>query len=236
MTYADTTGGGAEKSAAVRILYHDAALCAAVKRPGVLSEADGGRGMPEMLAAALGVSAVWPVHRLDRETGGVMVYALTKESAARLSASFAEGKTGKRYYAAVSGTPEAAEGEWRDLIYHDPVRNKSFRASGKRRGVREAVLRCRVVKTFEARDGRPAGSVLDITLLTGRTHQIRAQSAFRGHPLLGDRRYGSRCGGPMALWCYELSVPHPADGRSMTFSCPPEEESLLSALLAAESE
>ena len=216
----------------IKILYRDALICAAVKPAGVLSEEDGGKGMPERLAAALGLKdgEVCPVHRLDKDTGGVMVYALTRRSAAALSESIRNGAFDKRYLAAVSGTLEEKEGEWRDLLYHDPFKNRSYTVKRMRRGVREAILLYRAVSSFGAGEGYPAGEVLDIRLVTGRTHQIRVQCASRGHPLLGDRRYGSPCDVPMALWCREISFPHPKDGKNVTFSCPPEEGSLLRAL------
>ncbi len=211
------------------ILYRDRAVCCAVKPAGILSEAAGGSGMPERLAAALGIppEEVHPVHRLDKDTGGVMVYALTKAAAAALDKSIREGAFEKTYLAAVAGHLEEKSGEWRDLLYHDAARGRSYTVKSMRRGVREAVLRYRCLCSFEAGEGYPGGDVLEIALLTGRTHQIRVQCASRGHPLLGDRRYGSAARVPMALWCRRIRFPHPADGRTAAFSCPPAAGSLL---------
>ncbi len=214
----------AEESSAAAVLFSDGEICVTVKPAGVLSEAAGPSGMPERLARALGIGPeeVYPVHRLDRETGGVMVYALNGKSAAALGESILSGAFVKNYTAAVEGHPEEKEGEWRDLLYHDPFRNRSYPVKRMRRGVREAVLRYRVVSSFPAGEGYPEGDVLDIRLVTGRTHQIRVQCASRRHPLLGDGRYGSSARVPMALWCRRISFPHPRTGRIMTFSQPPE--------------
>ena len=226
---APDAGRSAAGESPVTVLYRDRDICVCVKPAGVVSEENGGAGMPERLARLLGMDAeeVFPVHRLDRETGGVMVYALNEKSAAALSESVREGRLEKLYRAAVSGHLAEKEGEWRDLLYHDPFRNKSYSVKRMRRGVREAVLRYRVTGSFPAKDGVPGGDLLEISLLTGRTHQIRVQCASRGHPLLGDRRYGSSADVPMALWCREIRFPHPADGALRTFSCPPGEESVL---------
>ena len=219
-------------SPAALILFRDGDLCAAVKPAGATSENDGERSMPALIARALSMDAgdVRPVHRLDRETGGVMVYALSAFGASALSKSVREGRLEKRYLAAVTGSVGEEEGQWRDLLYHDAQRNRSYVVKRMRRGVREAALQFKTARAFGAGDGRPAGEILDIRLLTGRTHQIRAQCASRGHPLIGDRRYGSSAAHPMALWCLEISFPHPRTGLKMTFSCPPPEGTLLAMM------
>ena len=218
---------------AALILFRDRDLCAAVKPAGADSENDGEGSMPVLIARALSLEAgqVRPVHRLDRETGGVMVYALSAFGASARSKSVREGRLEKRYLAAAAGAVGAAEGEWRDLLYHDPARNRSYTVKRMRRGVREAALSFRTAGRFEAGEGWPAGEILDIRLLTGRTHQIRVQCASRGHPLIGDRRYGSSAGVPMALWCLEISFPHPRSGRIVKFSCPPGEDTFLGKML-----
>ena len=218
---------------AALILFKDRDLCVAVKPAGATSEDDGDQGMPALIARALSTEAgeVRPVHRLDRETGGVMVYALSAFGASALSKSVREGRLEKRYLAAVTGSVGAEEGQWRDLLYHDPARNRSYTVKRMRRGVREAALRFRRAGAFDAGEDWPAGEILDIRLMTGRTHQIRVQCASRGHPLIGDRRYGSSASVPMALWCLEISFPHPRSGKTVAFSCPPGEETFLGMML-----
>ena len=180
------------------ILFQDRHLVACLKAPGLLSETG---GMPELLADLIGGS-VYCVHRLDRAVGGVMVYARTKEAAAALSGAIAAGKMKKRYLAVVCGRPQEKETVWRDLLYHDAERNKSY--------------------VDVAENGGEELSLLDIELHTGRSHQIRVQFASRSLPLAGDGRYGSpvrNC--EIALWSAQIEIPHPISGKVMCFSAPP---------------
>lgn len=192
------------------ILYEDADLLVCVKPRGVLSAADasGRRSMPELLSPR----AVFPVHRLDREAAGLIVFAKTKACAAFLSNAM-EADFEKEYLALCEGQPEA-EGTLSDLLYHDRVKNKTYVVRRRRNGVREARLSYRVL-----RGG--ARSLLRVRLFTGRTHQIRVQFASRGYPLVGDRKYGARTGGELQLYSWRLSFPHP-DGRRLTFTLPEE--------------
>ncbi len=218
----------------INILYSDASVAVAVKPAGLLSESGDIRSsFAARLEDELG-GAVFPVHRLDRETRGVMVYARTPEAASALSAAFSSEvgydrgsdrtcpRTDKLYLAVVLGKPESPGGEYRDLLYHDARRNKSYAVSCARRGVREARLLYRVCGSCGA------GTLVAVRLLTGRTHQIRVQFASRGTPVCGDRRYGGKsdeyrwgcagCGSRgMALACVSLSFPHPVTGERMRF-------------------
>ncbi len=202
----------------MEILYQDQDIVVAIKPRGVLSEEKPGEEtMPSLLAAAVG--RVLTVHRLDRAVGGVMVYARNSSAAAKLSAAIQAGELHKIYTAVVTGTPEVAEGEWRDYLYHDARQNKTFIADSARKGAKEAVLRYRVT------DKKSANGVdfsrISVELLTGRSHQIRVQFASRRHPLVGDGKYGSRVKAPfLALFATELTFPHPKDGRKMSFSAP----------------
>ena len=200
----------------------------AVKPFGVLAEdGPGTPGMPALLRAALenaGASFenIYPVHRLDRTTEGLTVYALTKKGAAALSRLVTEGKLTKIYTAFVSCPPDLPdEGEMRDRLYFDRKRDKAFvlPKDADRRGAKEAVLRYAVTERFDWR-GHPAARVR-VELLTGRTHQIRAQFAARKAPLLGDGKYGSRVNrkGP-SLFSAELAFPW--EGRTERFVRPAE--------------
>ena len=200
----------------VQILFQDESILVCLKPPGVLSETG---GMPELLEKTAGGS-VFCVHRLDRAVGGVMVYARTKEAAAALSAVIAAGRMEKRYLAVACGRPAEEKGSLKDLLYHDPGRNKSYVVRRMRRGVREAELSYEMLGSAE-RDGRML-SLLSVTLVTGRSHQIRVQLASRALPLAGDRRYGSpvrNC--EIALWSAQIEIPHPISGKVMRFSAPP---------------
>ena len=207
----------------LKILYEDAAIVAVEKPVGVPSEPVNGDGMTVRLAAQLG-APVWLVHRLDRGTGGAMVFAKTKFAAGRLSAMLAQPAAengakcfAKTYLAVVHGTPNPPSGMMRDLLLHDRARNKSYVVDRPRKGVREAVLTYRVQQTVQAADG--ARSLVEIALQTGRTHQIRVQFASRGMPLGGDGRYGSRVKGEPALWCARLAFPHPVTGAEVEVGC-----------------
>ena len=198
----------------MNIVYEDRDLLLCEKPAGVISEAD---GMPELLKEATGAQEIFCVHRLDRDTGGLMVFAKTQRAAAGLSAAIAAGKLEKEYLAVAEGIPEES-GTLRDLLYRDAARNKSYVVTRMRKGVREAVLRYR---RLETREGL---SLLRVALQTGRSHQIRVQFASRGFPLAGDRKYGSSLRGcDLALWSARLRLPHPITGEWICRELPPPE-------------
>lgn len=159
------------------------AWAAVVKPAGMESEKE----VPEKLGVLAGGS-FYPVHRLDRQVGGVMVYARNREAAAALSDLIAKGLFCKEYQAVCHGNLPS-EGEMRDLLWKDVRQNKVFVVQRMRSGVREAVLRYRVEEPAGEADGLCR---VRIRLLTGRSHQIRVQFASRKHPLAGDHKYGAR--------------------------------------------
>ncbi|MBQ8136939.1 MAG: RluA family pseudouridine synthase [Clostridia bacterium] len=202
------------------ILYQDEAMIVAVKPAGLVSEHAGGEGMPDRLSAALNrmPESVYPVHRLDRCAGGVMVFGLTKQAAAGLSQAVQMRHFEKRYLAIVLGSVPELEETWKDLLFFDARRRMSFCVDRNRKGVKEAVLHMRGIETKDDL------SLIAVRLETGRTHQIRCQCASRGLPILGDGRYGSRVkipGGAIALWCAEIAFPHPVTGKPQRFVAPP---------------
>ena len=157
------------------ILYADRNLYVIVKPVGMDSE-------HEVPAALDGT--VFPIHRLDLNVGGVMVYARTKQAAAALSKAVQEGTMVKEYVAMVHGTPPET-GDWEDLLFKDSRKNKVFAVKKERRGVKYARLE---FKRLTAGDT----SLVRVRLHTGRSHQIRVQFASRGFPLMGDHKYGAR--------------------------------------------
>lgn len=210
----------------VKILYEDKDIVVCVKPHGLSSE-DGPSSMPAKLREYFASkqrkdaaqTEVYTVHRLDRDAGGLMVYALNRKAAAALSAQFGGREVTKEYEALVSGevTPDAAR--LTDYLFKDSSKNKVYAVKSPRKGVKEAALSY-VVADRGIYEGEPFTRVR-VTLETGRTHQIRVQMASRGWPVLGDRKYGSRVGlGFVALESVRLTFVHPAKGIEMTFEEP----------------
>ena len=163
----------------MEILYSDKDLSICIKPVGLDSEHE----VPEALCAALG-GEVFPVHRLDKNVGGVMVYARSKKAAAALSKAVQDGSLVKEYVALVHGTPPE-DGDWTDLLLKDSSKNKVFVVKKERKGVKKARLEFHRLTEGES-------SLVRIRLHTGRSHQIRVQFSSRGFPLLGDHKYGAR--------------------------------------------
>lgn len=163
----------------MEILYSDGDLAVCVKPVGLEAEKE----LPEELKKALG-GEFYPVHRLDRNVGGVMVFARTKEAAADLSKAVQAGTMVKEYVAVVHGTPPES-GDWTDLLFKDSAKNKVFVVKKERKGVKPARLEFTRLKEGET-------SLVRVRLYTGRSHQIRVQFATRGYPLVGDHKYGAR--------------------------------------------
>lgn len=207
----------------IKALYTDRDIIIVEKQPGMSSEIDDSETDAPTAAGKLCGCTCYPVHRLDKGTGGVLVLAKNERAAAMLSAVFSQHKAEKHYLAVVSGTPDPTKGEMRDLLFHDRRCNKSFIVRRARRGAKEALLEYSLQSTATSRSGAPI-SLVSVRLHTGRTHQIRVQFASRKLPLLGDRKYGSRendC--KTALWCNDISFIHPLNGnRIEVHSSPPQ--------------
>lgn len=195
----------------MEILYSDGALVVAVKPVGISSE-DGPESMPQQLRQALG-GEIFPVHRLDLNVGGVMVYARTRQAAAALSKAVQEGTMVKEYRAMVHGTPPES-GIWTDFLFKDSRKNKVFVVKKERKGVKRASL-----EFSRLTDADPA--LVHIRLHTGRSHQIRVQFASRGFPLVGDHKYGAR-DEETAPRLFSCRITFPWKGKTMTFAVMPQ--------------
>ena len=190
------------------ILYSDRELAVCIKPVGLDSEAQ----VPAELKKALG-GEIFPIHRLDLNVGGVMVFARTKQAAAALSRAVQEGQMVKEYLALVHGTPPET-GDWEDFLFKDSRKNKVFAVKKERKGVKYARLEFRRLT-----DNDP--SLVHIRLHTGRSHQIRVQFSSRGFPLVGDHKYGSRDEKtePMLFSC---RITFPWKGETKIFEAKPD--------------
>ena len=186
------------------VLFSDREIIVCIKPVGVDSEHE----LPQMLGGT-----VYPVHRLDKNVGGVMVYARTRQAAATLSRAIQEGTMVKEYVAMVHGTPPEAD-DWTDLLWKDSAKNKVFVVKRERKGVKMARLELHRLKAGEQ-------SLVRIRLHTGRSHQIRVQFASRGFPLVGDHKYGSRdqAAAPMLFSC---CLTFPYGGQIRRFEALPD--------------
>lgn len=225
------------------IIYEDDALVVLDKPAGCSSE----EGVSQRLREQWGKpdAYVGVIHRLDTGVSGLMVYAKTPQAAAALSRQItrsqeayavqdgrAEGTPAaprfiKQYRAVIAGGPDEAlpaEGTLRDHLFKDSRKGRVFPVSRPRKGVKEAVLEYRIAATAE--DG--AFSLADITLHTGRTHQIRVHMWWLGYPLAGDDIYGWDFDliGRHALHCGRIWFPHPVTGERIEVTAPPPEDFL----------
>lgn len=159
------------------------------------------------------------VHRLDRPTGGVMVFAKTSKAASRLSEQVRDKKMHKKYLCIVDGKMENSFGTMKDYLLKNEKTNTSKVVKEKSKNAKEAILDYEVIKYNEEINM----SVVKVDLHTGRHHQIRVQFASRGHSLSGDQKYGTRGRGKqLALWAYSLSFEHPTKKEKMEFESYPE--------------
>ncbi len=208
----------------IGVLYEDNHLLAVVKPPNLPVQADrsGDDDLLSILKRYIGNKYQKPgavylglVHRLDRPVGGVMVFARTSKAASRLSAAFAAHAQDKRYLAVVRGSldgPRVLE----DALAKDGATGMVRVVAPDAPGAKPARL---TTSPLAARDGL---TLTEVTLYTGRAHQIRVQHAHAGLPLWGDARYGEgRPGQQIALWAASLALEHPTRHEAMRFIAPP---------------
>ena len=192
----------------MEILYSDRDIVVCVKPVGLDSESE----VPGELKKALG-GEVFTLHRLDKNVGGVMVYARTKAAAAALSRAIQEGAMVKEYVALVHGAPPET-GDWEDLLWKDSKQNKVFVVKRMRGGVKKA--RLEFVRLTAGEE-----SLVRIRLHTGRSHQIRVQFASRGYPLVGDHKYGAKDSSPAPM-LFSCQLTFPFQEETLQFEAKPD--------------
>ena len=207
----------------VKVLYLDNHLLAVEKPPNMPTQADESRDEDLLSACKVyiaekfqkpGEAYLGLVHRLDRPAGGVMVFARTSKAAARLTRAFAGHDLEKIYLAVVQG--EVGEpGRLKDFLVKGEDGMVRVAQAGEP-GAKEARLSYRPLRTLEGL------TLLEVSLETGRPHQIRVQLANIGHPLWGDNRYGGGAPGQqLALWSNRLTLPHPTKPERIIFTSDP---------------
>jgi 23S rRNA pseudouridine1911/1915/1917 synthase len=211
---------------APNILYLDNHLIAVCKPAGVLTQADdsGDESLMDHVKAWIKTEFNKPgnvflglIHRLDRNVSGVVLFARTSKGASRLSEQFRDKTTEKFYRAIVEGKPEP---EQASLSHHlrkeKSLKSTVFQRAGK--DTQHAKLEYKTLKSYDS------NRLLEIKLHTGRFHQIRAQLAFIGHPILGDKKYGAVTTLPerqIALYAHRLIFKHPISKEKVCVESPP---------------
>lgn len=208
-----------------RIIYIDNHLIAVTKPAGLLTQPD--RNTDESL---IDQTRQWIkekynkpnniflglVHRLDRNVSGVVLFARTSKAASRLSKQFREGTPKKHYRAIVLGKLK----EEQTTLVHYLRKEKSLRATV---FPRETPTAKRSELSYEVINSLEKKSLLEVSLSTGRFHQIRAQMAFIGHPIIGDVKYGAPEPLPnqeIALYAHKLVFSHPVSNEEITLTAP----------------
>lgn len=221
---------------ALAILYEDEHCLAVVKPPGQFTQGSWAPPGEITLETAVrqyldpgdpGSAYLGIVHRLDRPTSGLLIWAKTPKAARRLSSQFERRRVVKEYWAIVeSNAPPTnrfnpSEDTWTDWLTHADARGVVSVVAARSAGAREAITTVR----FEAcKSLSPPLLWLRLWPQTGRTHQLRAQASSRGLPILGDIAYGSMIptaiAPSIALHARSLSVRHPITGTEMTLIAP----------------
>ncbi|MCK4840642.1 MAG: RluA family pseudouridine synthase [Methylococcales bacterium] len=209
-------------SSPLEILYSDSDLIAINKPAGLLSVASADEKKHHALAILRNQLSrpkrtvkLWPVHRLDRDTSGVLLFATSREMREEVNAGWAGAE--KTYLAIVEGCPNPGKGSIDQPLRMDPEIYHMH--VGPHLEAKEAVTHFDTLRSVKDR------ALLEVQLETGRQHQIRAHLAWLGHPVVGDPRYGTD-GPRMGLHALRLSITRPKTGERLTFEAPIPDEFL----------
>ncbi|MBO4472941.1 MAG: RluA family pseudouridine synthase [Clostridia bacterium] len=213
----------------IPIIYEDNHIIVVVKPFNVPSQEDASKD-PDMLSLLKeylretydkqGNVYLGLVHRLDRPTGGVMVFAKTSKAAERLCESITSGDFEKRYFAVLSDVPREKRGRLENYLAKDEVKNIVSVVPMTVKGAKQAVLDYKILEKKEPL------CLADIHLYTGRSHQIRVQTAYIGCPIVGDQKYAGKKyirAEHLALWSTEIKFTHPTKKEVMVFRAFPDD-------------
>jgi 23S rRNA pseudouridine1911/1915/1917 synthase len=206
----------------LEILYSDRDLIAINKPAGLLSVATADENKKHALAMLRNQLSrpkrsvkLWPVHRLDRDTSGVLLFATSLEMREAIHKKWSSAE--KTYLAIVESCPNHSQGTIDQPLWMDP--KKYHMNVGSHPESKNAITHFKTLKTTNNR------SLLEVQIETGRQHQIRAHLSWLGHPVIGDPRYGSD-GPRLGLHALRLSITRPDTGKRLTFETPPPDEFL----------
>lgn len=221
----------------LKIIYEDEAVVVCHKQPGIPVQTPkaGQQDMVSLLrnyyTSKKENNQIFVVHRLDQPVEGVMVFARTKDAAAKLSRQVQERQMDKQYLAVVQGIWEEKSGVLENYLLRDGRTNTSKVVPKGTAGAKKARLSYEVEQvkkeTFsgEEKDEKKGRSLVRVWLETGRHHQIRVQMAHAGHPLVGDKKYNPNCPAgyqPIGLCSVKTSFIHPLTGKNMEFAVEPQ--------------
>lgn len=208
-----------DKDLSPNIIYLDNHLLVIEKPNNLLTQPDdtGGASLLESAKESLknkfskeGNVFLHPIHRLDKEASGLVLFARTSKALSRLNEHMRNKQIKKKYRALVEGILKTKKGKLVNYLLH--LSHRAEVSSKENKEVKEAELLYEVIKEIDR------SSLLSIDLITGRYHQIRAQLSFLGHPIVGDKKYGSKVEREgIALQCFSLEFIHPVSKEKMTF-------------------
>lgn len=208
------------------IVYEDNHLIIVNKAPGEIVQGDktGDTPLSELIKRYLKEKYNKPgnvfcgvVHRIDRPVGGLVIFARTSKALERLNKMLREGEIHKTYWALVEGSPKDSEAILRNYLTSDGRLNKTFVSNTSGRDAKESMLQYKIIAKGDKY------SLLEVNLLTGRKHQIRAQLSHIGHPIKGDLKYGAKRSNPdgsISLLAKKISFMHPVSKELIEVEAP----------------
>lgn len=214
----------------MEVIYEDNHIIVVNKKPGEIVQGDktGDTPLSEIIKLYLKEKYNKPgnvfcgvVHRIDRPVGGLVVFAKTSKALSRLNDMLRKGEIHKTYWALVEGHPEKSEATLRNFLVSDGRINKTFIAREGERDAKESLLKYSTISNGDRY------SLLEINLLTGRKHQIRAQLSGIEHPIKGDLKYGAKRSNPdggISLLARHIEFVHPVSKEHIALDAPLPDE------------